>query len=108
MTEIKNLDETILAKLYDSIVHVRDDHTNLKEMVFKVKRIIKAATVMMTSLLLEEAMERIVHETCETLDCERATVFIYDSTKEELWSKAAKGSSTIIKVPIGKGIVGKY
>ena len=76
-------------------------------MVFKMKRIIKAATVMMTSLLLDEAMEKIVHETCETLQCERATVFIYDNTKEELWSKAAKDSQNIIKVPVNKGIVGK-
>jgi hypothetical protein len=58
------------------------------------------------SLVLNESIERIVNETCEVLDCERATIFIYDSTKSELWSKIAKGSDPI-RIPVTRGIVGK-
>lgn len=61
---------------------------------------------MTTSLVLDEAIEHIVDEICECLDCERASAFIYDNSKEELWTKAAKGSEETIRVPLGKGIVG--
>ena len=33
-------------------------------------------------------------------------MFIYDDVKAELWTKAAKGLSTIIRIPIGVGIAG--
>jgi len=75
-------------------------------MVFKLRRIIKATITMTTSLLLDEAIERIVDETCECLDCDRATTFIYDNMREELWSKSAKGSNETIRVPVNRGIVG--
>ena len=33
-------------------------------------------------------------------------MFIFDEYKNELWTKAAKGTSLIIRVPAGVGIVG--
>lgn len=60
---------------------------------------------MFSSLLLYEALEKIVDETCECLDCDRASVFILDSLKEELWTPVAKGSKNTIRIPLGKGIV---
>ena len=33
-------------------------------------------------------------------------MFIFDEIKSELWTKAAKGTSMIIRVPVGVGIVG--
>lgn len=105
--EVKSFDESLMLQLYDSIVYVKNDHRNLIEMIFKLKKIIKAANQMSTSLVINEAIDRIADEICECLDCERATTFIYDSTKEELWSKVAKGSEQTIRLPLGKGIVGK-
>jgi signal transduction protein with GAF and PtsI domain len=51
-------------------------------------------------------MERIVDETCECLDCDRASIFLLDEMKEELWTKVAKGSTKTIRIPFNKGIVG--
>lgn len=53
-------------------------------------------------------MERIVNETCECLECDRASVFLVDYLKEELWSKVAKGSDITIRIPLKTGIVGKF
>ena len=75
-------------------------------MVLRLKKIIKAANSMNSSLVLSEALERIVDETCECLDCDRASVFIVDNIQAELWSRVAKGSDTTIRIPINKGIVG--
>lgn len=44
--------------------------------------------------------------TCETLDCDRASVFMVDELTGELWSKVAKGSELTIRIPLNKGIVG--
>ena len=62
---------------------------------------------MNSSLILSEALERIIDETCECLECDRASVFLVDHIKEELWSRVAKGSDNTIRIPINKGIVGK-
>jgi len=106
--KVSNFDQSMLRKLYDAIFDLRTINRSLKQMVFKLKRIIKATISMTTSLVLDEAIERIIDEVCECLDCERATTFIYDNSKEELWSKASKGSEDTIRVPINKGIVGIY
>ena len=104
--KVSNFDQSMLRKLYDAIFDSRTINRSLKQMVFKLKRIIKATISMTTSLVLDEAIERIIEEVCECLDCERATTFIYDNSKEELWSKSSKGSEEIIRVPVNKGIVG--
>jgi putative methionine-R-sulfoxide reductase with GAF domain len=41
------------------------------------------------------------------LDCDRATCFVIDRNKNELWSKVAQGTHQIIKVKLGQGIAGK-
>jgi len=58
------------------------------------------------SLVLGEAIERLVSETCETLICDRASVFLLDELNGELWTKAAKGTARTIRIPMDKGIVG--
>ena len=35
-----------------------------------------------------------------TIDCDRSTCFVLDSSKGELWSKVAKGMSSVIRIPI--------
>ena len=60
---------------------------------------------MTTSLVLVEAIEKICDETCDILNCDRASVFLLDATKGELWSSAAKGAETI-RIPWNKGVVG--
>lgn len=75
------------------------------EMIKKLKRLLKAAHQMMTSLVFTEAIEKICDETCDTLGCDRASVFLLDRDKGELWSRAAKGAETI-RLPWNKGIVG--
>ena len=51
----------------------------------------------------------ITHSLTEDLHAERATIWIVDNEKGELWTKAATGQSDgdQIRVPFGKGIVGE-
>jgi transcriptional regulator with GAF, ATPase, and Fis domain len=102
---IQSLDVSGLISLYDAIKNLRADHKSLFHLVFRLKKIIQAANHMTQSLALHEALERIVDETCECLDCDRASVFIVDYSKDELWSKVAKGTASL-RIPRNKGVVG--
>jgi signal transduction protein with GAF and PtsI domain len=60
---------------------------------------------MSSSLDIQEAIEKIINETCKTLECDRASVFLIDHKRQELWTKVAKGAKTI-RIPLGGGIAG--
>ena len=59
---------------------------------------------MTSSLVLVEALEKIVDETCLCLECDRASVFVVDEAKNELWSKVAKGTNKVLRIPMNKGL----
>ena len=61
---------------------------------------------MSTSNNLSDALEKIAEETCNSLESDRASVFIYDPETEELWTKVALGSDKTIRIPFNKGIAG--
>ncbi len=54
---------------------------------------------------LDELLDMIVRETTTVLNCERASLFLYDPDKKELYSKIATGTDQI-RVPMDCGIVG--
>ena len=61
---------------------------------------------MSSSVLLDDALTTIVDEIIACLECDRASCFVVDHSKNELWSKVAKGTQSIIRFPMGKGIAG--
>lgn len=97
----------MLINAFDAISNILKENDKLFELVLKLKKILKAANNMMQSLVLVEAMEEIVEQVCGCLNCDRATLWLVDEEKEELWSKVAKGSNETIRIPWNKGIVGK-
>jgi len=56
---------------------------------------------------LEQQLEEIVDRVAEVMHAERCTIFLYDEERQELWSKALSGTTTIeIRVRLGEGIAG--
>lgn len=51
-------------------------------------------------------MEAIVRTCKQNLNCDRATVFLLDEYKCELWSKVASGAEGTIRIPMTAGIAG--
>lgn len=103
---LTNLEYSAMITFHDAVKLLIQDHKSLFYLVHQLKKIIKAANTMAESMVLGESMERIVNETCECLECDRASVFLVDYLKEELWSKVAKGSDITIRIPLKTGIVG--
>ena len=58
-----------------------------------------------TTTNLDELLQLLIEESKTVLNAERATVFLVDRKKSELWSKVASGTPTI-RIPIDKGIAG--
>ena len=74
--------------------------------MIRLKTLLLSSYSISKNLSLSEALEKIVDATCETLDCDRASVFMVDELTGELWTKVAKGSELTIRMPMNKGIVG--
>src|SRR6266851_8314610 len=51
-------------------------------------------------------LDLIAREATELLDCERASIFLLDRERNELWSKVALGSDEILRFDARKGIAG--
>ncbi len=54
---------------------------------------------------LDTLLRHIAEATCELLQCERASIFLHDPTRRQLWTKVALQTSEI-RVPETAGIVG--
>jgi len=58
-------------------------------------------------LNLDILIQRIMSAACDLLDCERATLFVYDPKTNELWSRYAAGlHAGEIRIPSHAGIAG--
>src|SRR5215469_11629676 len=55
---------------------------------------------------LASLLDVIAREATRLLNCDRASIFLLDRERNELWSKVALGSNEIFRVPADTGIVG--
>jgi len=56
---------------------------------------------------LDPLLESITEETCNLLDAERATLFLYDADRDQLYSRiATKSEIEVIRMPADRGIAG--
>src|SRR5215831_7143001 len=55
---------------------------------------------------LGSLLDLIAHEATRLLDCDRASIFLLDRERNELWSKVALGSDEILRFDAGVGIAG--
>ena len=71
-----------------------------------LRRILDIARYMAVTNDLDVLLGTIVEATCEVLDCDRATIFLYDAATNELYSRVAKGVEAI-RFPADRGIAGQ-
>ncbi|HEX6737561.1 MAG TPA: GAF domain-containing protein, partial [Vicinamibacteria bacterium] len=69
--------------------------------------LLEIAEALGSQLGLVPLLERILERTSELLQADRASVFLVDRKRRELWSKVAQGMQTAeIRFPMDKGIAG--
>lgn len=83
-----------------------NDVNRISHLMLRLKTLLLNSYAISKNISLSEALEKIIDATCQTLECDRASVFMVDELTGELWTKAAKGSELTIRIPMNKGIVG--
>src|SRR5690349_4764133 len=72
-----------------------------------LKALLGVAKALASEIKLDNLLHVIVAEAAEVMDAERATLFLYDKPRNELWSKTTqKLEINEIRVPLGVGIAG--
>src|SRR5688572_11507942 len=69
--------------------------------------LLEVSNALASQVRLDELLATIISKTAEVLDAERATLFLYDPERHELWSKTADHLEIReIRFPVGAGIAG--
>lgn len=78
-----------------------------RQYVRQLEVILEVAKALGSGITLDNLLVLILNKTTEVMDAERSTLFLYDPSTDELWSKIAQGLETMtIRIPMGKGIAG--
>jgi phosphoserine phosphatase len=68
---------------------------SLQRQIHELNTVLEVSRHLASTIELVPLLERIEQAALEVLDCERASVFLYDPATEELYSKVATGESEI-------------
>lgn len=69
--------------------------------------LLEVSRLMGAEVRLDDLLQIIINKTTEVMDAARSSLFIYDESKDELWSKVAEGLEIKeIRFPLGVGIAG--
>ena len=72
-----------------------------------LKALLGVAKALAREIKLDNLLQVIVAKAAEVMDAERATLFLYDQPRNELWSKTTqKLEINEIRIPVGVGIAG--
>ena len=96
-------DEELLQALCS---HVGVTLTNSK-LFDKISVLLKTASSLNSNKDTATLIGDMMGHARDLLECERATVFLVDEQKKQLWSQVADGTNKEIRLPLGKGIAGK-
>jgi len=81
-----------------------------QKMINQLARLVDISVTLNSTLELEPLLEYILDTAADLLDCEAASILLYDQTKDQLWFAAATGSSpkelAEILVPLENSIAG--
>lgn len=102
---ILQMTEGHVNHLYDTLKQLYIEIVELLRGARKIRSIFDSAPQIISSMSIEvrtahqDAMKAVVDFICDSLECERATVFAMDKINNELWSKVAKGSLSLRQAP---------
>jgi serine phosphatase RsbU (regulator of sigma subunit) len=69
--------------------------------------LLRVSKALATEIRLDDLLQVIVEKAAEVMDADRATLFLYDESRNELWSKTTQRLEIKeIRLPLGVGIAG--
>lgn len=88
---LMNMTESNSGHMFETLKMLYIEVIELLKGAQQIRNIFEAAPMIATSMSVEQAMSAIVDYVCQSLKCERATMFALDHDNQELWSKIATG-----------------
>jgi sigma-B regulation protein RsbU (phosphoserine phosphatase) len=81
----------------------------IKREVRDLKALLDVSKAITSEAHLDNLLQVIMEKTTEVIDADRGTLFLYDESSNELWSKIAQklGKIKEIRFPVGVGIAGE-
>lgn len=107
ISKIRTASKEFLINLCDVLNIVIKDYQQIIRLIQRIKSFLNSGIELVRSVLNANSPSVLLTNTCEILDCERASLFIYDSLSDTLVVHSGEGlRKNQIKVPKDKGIVG--
>ena len=107
ISKIRTASKEFLINLCDVLNIVIKDYQQTIRLIQRVKLFLSSSVNLVRSVLSANSPTVLLNNTCEILDCERASLFIYDTLSDMLVVHSGEGlKKNQIKVPKDKGIVG--
>ena len=101
-----------LAKMHKNEDLLEHAFTGIFEMAAKLRQLVESCQLLADPLGVEETMQEVSKEICNVLNCERASLFIIDHDRQELWTSTVADAGTLnartiqIRIPRSKGVAG--
>jgi putative methionine-R-sulfoxide reductase with GAF domain len=95
------------ARLQNALRESTAQHVRAERNAQRLFLLLETTQRLLTMRDAEQLLKLLSETTTRLLDAERATIFLVDRDKQELWSKVALGDDVgEIRVPLGQGIAG--
>lgn len=103
----KNSSEEFLINYCDGIYSIVKDLESAIKLVQRMRNYIRITATLINCVLVEELANLIIKDACQIMDCDRASIFIYDNISDMLVVHTAVGvQRNDIKIPKNFGIIG--
>ena len=104
---IHNSSENQLLKYSDYISCIINDYQEIIKIGMRMKDFIRSSLLLVDSIISNDTSEVFIDNTCQILNCDRASLFILDQISDSLIVFSGEGLKRAqIKIPKNKGIVG--
>jgi serine/threonine-protein kinase len=95
------------ARLKAALHRLDQQHLRAERSVERLHLLLETTPKLMTTQSLDELLRLLTETTILLANAERATIYLVDEQRRELWSKVALGDGVgEIRVPLGSGIAG--
>jgi hypothetical protein len=103
---MRSLDPNKTKRFHGSLKQLLDEVVTTIKLSKKIRAIFLAAPELTSNSAVDESMKSITKYVCNTLECDRATVYALDHDAGVLWSQVAKGEGKSFTIPLGSGVSG--
>lgn len=103
---IRGVSEEKLISYCDVIGNLIKDYQYSIKLIQRLKNFLKVTVQLVRSILLQDSTMNLIKNACDTLDCERTTLFVYDNITNMLIVHTGEGlKKNELRVSLDKGIV---